>query len=638
MSSFCFTKDNEYKNINEIKTVKNKISNINCENLIKEALEIGKKRSFKKVKKKPIQIRHDILLEDMRNKILKSYLDSVKDKTIKEIKEELNSKIEEYMKGVRILIIKSNCEVDQYKKMSEKIGKEYLNIKEINISLMKYNKELIKEINNYQSNLDSLQKSFELLVKQKHLFEVILREYSGNSPDQILSELKLAKEGSLLLLDKYNDIVRENSQMKKEIESIEKRYEEKIENIIKDFNNYKDAKINEENLNIHKIKFLENNLYNNEKYQKDNYNLHRILYYIYNLLFEEFRLNKDIKINEKYLNVKESDFEPNIMYDEEIKNYVKLMIKTMHRESMDILFRECVGYLNMMIRKYFPNKINYRFKPIEMLIEINNYIDSKTMKISEDNKLIKTYKNNYLKLQKENIKIKGISSLNSLKTIELKKSLNEGNDLQNKASLTNPNIYNTPFTNKTYSINTILTENRNRNSLYNLKKKKLKLNTNKSEEPQKKKNVFEKRKAIRTLSLFRKDENEKNDILYMNKTRNRSNSIFKSKTTKKDENKNRIIKENGNNKHIKFYYDYNFILEEANRLILYQSRMNSYNEAKKEKQEKKEKDNSKEIKKNINNILKIKNDKVYLQNNNRNNQIEKKIYKEINYLIKNFKK
>ena len=648
MSSFNDLKNYEFKSIDE-NSAKNIISKINCENIIKEALEMGNKTSFKKEKKKAIQIKDDLLLEEMRIKILKSYLDSARDKTIKEIRSELNSKIDEYIKDIRILLIKSNYEVDEYKKTSEKIEKENINIRQINTSLNQYNKELIKEIKNYQSNLDSLRKSYEILVKQKDLFEVILKEYAGNSPDQILSELKLAKEGSILLLDNYNDIMRENSEMKKEIENIGKKYEEKIENITREFNDYKEVKINEEKENLFKIKFLEDNLLNNEKYQKDNYNLHRILYYIYNLLFEEFRLNKDIKIDEKYLGVKESDFEPNIMYDEEIKNYIKLMIKTMHRESMDILFRECVGYLNMMIRKFFPNKKKFRFKPIEMLVEINNYIEDKNSKINEDNILIKQYKNNYLKLQKEKLKInkklekeKDFTNKN-----ELQKSFNEGNDLHNKTNLTNPNIYNTPYTNKTYNnnINSIFSENnRTKNSLYNFKKSKLKLkiNNNKSEENQimNKNNLFEKRKAIKTLSLLRKDENEKNNILFINKkTRNRSNSTFKSKTMKRDENKNKIMIENGNQKQIQLYHDYNLFIEEANRLILYQPRMNSYNETEEKngKQCKKEKNNSEEIKKNINNLLKNKNDNIYFQKN-RNNQMEKKIYKEINYLIKNLKK
>lgn len=589
----------------------------------------------------------------MKTKILKSYLDSVKDKTIKEIKLELNSKIEDYIKNIRILLIKSNYQIEEYKKISEKIEKENINIKEINLSLVKYNKELKREINNYQSNLASLQKSYELLIKQKDLFEVILNEYSSNSPDQILSELKIAKEGSLQLLKNYNDIVKENSEMKKEIENMEKKYKEKMDILLKGFNDYKDDKINEDKQKRYKIKYLETKLYNSEKYQKDNYNLHQILYYLYNLLFEEFSLNKNVKINEKYLNVKESDFEPNVIFDEEIKNYIKLMIKSMHRESMDVIFRECVGYLNMIIRKYFPNKKNLRFKPVEMLIEINNYIDSKIKEINEDNLLIKQYKNNYLKIQKENIKInkkikkniydsyqfKGENhiSLNSQEFNKLQKSFNR-NDINNKKSLTNQNIYNTPYNNKVNDIYKINTNIKNNISLYNLKKTKLKLHLNKSEDNKitKKKNTTEERKSLKTLSLFENIEKKDNDILIINKrTRNKSSNIFKSKTMKKN---GKIIKENGNSKEMRIYHDYNFLVEETNRLILYKPRMKSYNERKKENLDNKENDVYKENKKNINDIFKNNNNNnIYFQKN-KNDKIEKKIFKEINYIISNLKK
>lgn len=51
MSSFCGLNNYEFKNINEINSAKNIISKINSENIIKEALNIGKKKTYKKKKK-----------------------------------------------------------------------------------------------------------------------------------------------------------------------------------------------------------------------------------------------------------------------------------------------------------------------------------------------------------------------------------------------------------------------------------------------------------------------------------------------------------------------------------------------------------------------------------------------------------
>ena len=184
---------NNLKQEKELNNLREKISEINTDNLINEALNMGQKISYKYKNLKNITIKDD-LLEEIRSKVLKAYLESVKDKTIKEIKTELNAKIDDYIKNIRILLLESNFQVDKYKKIAEKIENENINIKQINSSLMIYNQDILKEINNYQSNLDSLQKSYKLLLKQKDLFDVILEEYSSKSPEEILSELKLAKE------------------------------------------------------------------------------------------------------------------------------------------------------------------------------------------------------------------------------------------------------------------------------------------------------------------------------------------------------------------------------------------------------------------------------------------------------------
>ena len=664
MSSLCDLKKNEFKREKDFKLARDQISKINADDVIKEALYIGKKNSFKKNPYKNILIK-DYLFEEIHTNIINSYLESVKDKTIKEIKSELNKKIEEYKTNVKILLSKLSYEIDVYKKTSEKLEKDNNNIKQINSSLIKYNRELIEQINNYEIQL--AQNSHDLILQQKDLFDLILNEYSNNNPETILKEIRLAKEGSLILLDNYDKILKENIYMKEKIKSLEIKYEDKIESLLKEFDEYKEDKINEEKENIFKIKFLQNKLYNNNKYQKENFRLHQILYYIYNLLFEEFSLNKNIKIDEQFLNIKESDFEPNVIYNEEIKNYIELMIKTMHRESIDIIFRECVGYLNMIIRKFFPNKKNLRFKPVEMLIEINNFIDKKIKKIKDDKILIDEYKNNYIKLEKENTKInKKLSkendnydvyqltnsnqfSFDNKNLIKSQKSLN----LNNQICLTNPNIYNSPYNNKINKNNTINLNINNSNniSLFRIKRNKFINEINKTEEENKlikTKDIFKKRKAIKTLKPFSLNNDEERNNLNNNyfkidkKTRNKSSRIFKAKTMKKDINNDKIIKDNGNNKEIKFYNDYKFLIEETNRLFLYRPRMNSYNEKKNlnesESNENNEKDNTKEKEKKINSILKIKNTKIkdyYKEGNNK--QIEKRIYNKINNIIRNIK-
>lgn len=667
MSSILDLKKNEFRNEKEFNTARNQITCIKVENIIKEALEKGEKESIKKPKNNYIK---DDLLEEVRTSVIKSYLESVKDKTIKEIKSELNKRIDEYIKNIQIVLIKSNYEIEEYKKKYDMKEMECNDIKQKNNSLMRYNQELIKEINNYQSNLNSLHKSYEMLLKQKDLFEVILREYSSNTPDEILLELKLAKEGSLQLLENYNQIIKENNDIKEEMKKMKKKYEMKNESIINDFILFKEDRKNEEKHHMTKIKYLENKLYNNNKYQKDNYNLHQILYYIYNLLFEEFNLNKGVvQINKKYLDLKESDFNPNVMYDTEIRNYIELMAKSMHRETTDVVFRECVGYLNMIIRKYFPQKKNLRFKPVEMLVEIKNFIDSNIKLINDSKLLIEQYKNNYAKLEKENFKlnkkleetnenynsyqllIENQMSRDNRHLLQLKRNAN------NRTCLSNSNETNNNTNNKTFNnhrANTIISktlkeinndDDKNKLSLFRIRKVKNERNKINDKRNIFKSNEKEKEKALPFSLLENKDESKKEqkDIILKTRKRERNKScrIYKSKTIIKDTNSDKILKVHGKDKEIKFHRDFNFLIEETNRLFLYQPRMNSYNE-KMYLTENKEDKGKTFIDKNdvkINNILKIKNTKLNNHYYNRkSNKLERHICGAINKLIKNFKK
>ena len=668
MSSFLELKKSEFRNEKEFSTAREKITCINVEKIIKEALEKGEEESIKKGKNNNIK---DDLLEEVRSSVIKSYLESVKDKTIKEIKSELDKRIDEYIKNIQIVLIKSNYDIEEYKKKYEMKEMECNDIKEKNSSLMRYNQELIKEISNYQSSLNSLHKSYEMLLKQKDLFEVILREYSSNTPDEILLELKMAKEGSLLLLENYNQIIKENNEIKEEMKKLKKKYEMKSEAIINDFILFKEDKKNEEKDHLTKIKYLENKIYNNNKYQKENYNLHQILYYIYNLLFEEFNLNKGVfQVNKKYLDLKESDFNPNVMYDTEIRNYIELMAKSMHRESTDVVFRECVGYLNMIIRKYFPQKKNLRFKPVEMLVEIKNFIDSNIKLINDSKFLIEQYKNNYIKLEKENFKlnknleetkenynsyqllIENQMSRDKRHLLNLKRNANNKTCLSTSNETNNNNINNKTFNN--YKANTIISktlkninndeDNKNKISLFRIKK--VKKENNKIVDNR---NIFksiENKKVVPFSLLENKDESKKEeekDIILKTrkKERNKSCRIYKSKTIIKDTNSDKILKDHGTDKEIKFHRDFNFLIEETNRLFLYQPRMNSYNEKMYLTENKDDKGklfvDKSDVK--INNILKIKNAKLNSHYYKRkNNNLERHICGAINKLIKNFKK
>ncbi len=630
MSSFCEIKKNEFRNKKDFESAKEKVSEVNAEKIIQEALYIGKKKRTNKYTNKRMLLA-EALLDEVHEKIIESYLEGVKDKTIKEIKLELNKKIEEYRKMIKIVLLKSNYEINAYRRVSEKLKKENDNMKQINTSLIKYNHDLMEQIKSYEMKPAHI--SYDILLRQKEMYDVILKEYSSNSVEDVLHEIKMAKEGSLQLLENYHGILKENYEVKDKIKNIEMKYKDKIDLLLKEYNSFKEEKENEDNHNNTKIKYLEDQLYNINKYQKENINLHQILYYIYNLLFEEFSLNKNININKKLLNLKESDFEPNVMYNEEIKNYIELMIKSMHRESFDNIFRQCVGYLNLILRNHFPNKTHLRFKPVEVLKEINNYLDKNIRKIKYDKKLLDEYKNNCVKLEKENLKInKKLSKEkdNNEKyklTTHLHMSTDKKKLIKNeKIYITNTNTTHTPYNNG-INQNNITTINKNDISLFGVRQK---TNINSLTEKEKKENNI--RKELKTFKSFslNKDENGKVLFKISKKTRNKSSRIFKAKTIKKDANNDKILKDNGSDQRIKFYNDCNILIEETNRLFLYQPRMNSY----KEKKAVSETTIQVKDKYTNNNRFKIKNRKI---NNVNNKHYEKSVCSKINGLIRKCK-
>ena len=81
MSSFCEIKKNEFRNQKDFKSAREHISKVNAEKLIQEALYIGTKKSCEKRPNKQILFADD-LLEEVHAKIIQSYLEEVKDKTI----------------------------------------------------------------------------------------------------------------------------------------------------------------------------------------------------------------------------------------------------------------------------------------------------------------------------------------------------------------------------------------------------------------------------------------------------------------------------------------------------------------------------------------------------------------------------
>ena len=86
--------------------------------------------------------------------------------------------------------------------------------------LESYNKNLKAQIKESQAILLTLQKNYSMLSSQKILFQEIMAAFPGQTPLEIITELKTAKKGSMVLLESFTNMNQEMAEMKKNQEEV----------------------------------------------------------------------------------------------------------------------------------------------------------------------------------------------------------------------------------------------------------------------------------------------------------------------------------------------------------------------------------------------------------------------------------
>ena len=575
------------------------ISKINIESIVKEALL----SLPTKIEEEEELERRKILeyLDNIKQSSLKEFLNSIRNKKIQLIRGELEKQIDKHNNNLFNLVMKTSLELKEEKKMNDIMKKEITNLNDKIIKLHNYNKVLLSQVKEYQNNLLSLQKKYSDLSSQKNLFEEIMEGFPGKTPKEIVSELKIAKQGSTIMLESYTNINQELTEMKKYQKDLDKKYNKKINYLTNENDQLLSERKEDKEKYIKIINELKNRMELNENKIKESDYLRNTLYHIYNILYDKLNLVKDIAINEKYIGLTEKDFKPDVLYDPELVNYIELMVKRMKSDSYDKLFRECIGYLNMIIRNYLPDKKKLRFKPDKIFREITNFIDLKMKAIEEYQNVIKHNKkemnNMQLNINKLTEKYQNLSKEYESYKILVEKNMEKNNkthfkykDDKNKYILKNENE-------KFNQNNGFQPQNMHKRKGYILNENNLNFNSeNEENSKNSNKKKLEKKYSVdkkRILSAYKgnsiynryyyniKNQSEKNlrnkntfysfdkKSLSLNK-RKKINKIRESLS------KNKLIKENGNQQNINNLNKINNIIDETNRLFLYQSRMGSF--------------------------------------------------------------
>ncbi len=573
------------------------LNKLNPEDLIKDALsKVPKKgKDNSNLEISPFNMKISEQLNSIKIKALKQYLDSIRHKKIKELKDGVGEEMDKYNKNISSLLIKSNTELNEANKVINNLKNEIADSNQ-KINILQNNKnELLIKIKDLEQYLINLEKEYQMLMNEKKIFDEIKKIYPGLSLSEMILEIQMAKKGSVTLMESYTNKNQELLDIKKNQKDSYDYYQKKINSLMGEINQLLMAQKEEKEKYEKRMNELTNQIELYESRIKESDYLRNSLYYIYNILFEKIGLVKDIVIDKKFRDIiSEKDFTPNILYEPELISYIELMVKRMNPDSYDKIFRECVGYLNAIVRNYFHNDIKLRFRPVEIFREISELIENKI-------KLIDEYKNNlkYKELQLNN-KENEINKLkekydnlsreyNSYKII-VEKSIKFTNNKNDKNNLKNTDKINNNY--KTISNSNFNNFNQNSKTIKKQKKKGIYLKDYKFSfdiEPEKNMvndTISRNEKSKNILSSFKfnsiyykyyaKNKSQKNleENELNNDLKNTSRNIRTYRIERSDNDKLRI--ENGNQNQINNLNAINELINESNRLFLYRTRMTSF--------------------------------------------------------------
>ena len=387
-------------NINMINQMKDDISKIDSDLIINDALN---SLNSPKLTNNEKNIKKDELLIQAQENAMNSFLTDLHDnKNIKYMKSLYKKQIKNFKNSTQLLIERAKKDTKEFASKYELLNKENIALKQRNVEMNNQYKELGIQNKNSLNQISQMQMRDDILIKNKYVFDEFLKLYSDPAPSVIIEQIemqnKVYKE-----LDYLYDIVQKNMRnAKKEFEKEAK----KDNRIISDLNN-QILKVGEDNENENKnlekkINELIIEIKHLQGLKEDNNKFRKMLYQLYNRLINEYRLDKNIRIDKKFLNLDKNDYNPNLLDDIEICKYIKLMISSMNPSTSDQLLRETIAYSNMITRVYLKDKINLKYDPLSTFKELKSLMESKEKKILEYSEAVKEYETKIKKLGKEN--------------------------------------------------------------------------------------------------------------------------------------------------------------------------------------------------------------------------------------------
>ena len=570
-----------------LEQLRDSINKIDPDLIIKDALNFANKTSSDNNKKKLET------LDQVKKSSINDFLFEINnsDKNFDQIKLISNQKIEDFKNSANLIVERTQKEAKEYIFKLDLINKENQMLEKKYLDLKNQFEDYEEKQKNYLNQIEQMESSAKLLILNKPVFNEFLKQFKSHSPKKIIEDLEKQKNGFKLLNSEYNSTVNKIIFSRKIFDIKVEREEKKISDL-----NSKIHDLEDENAlvleNIQSdIEELKREIEDLQGLKEENDKYRKMLYQLYNRLIGAFSLDKDANFKIKSLNLKKEDYKPNLLDENEIFKYIKLMISSMNRSTSDQLLRETIAYCNMITRVYLKNKINSKYEPYSTFKELKDIMDKNEDTIERLRTNLEEYEKKLKKMVAENRKLNKIINYfhqEKNKNIEMKQSnmnLKYRNSLILRKSSYNKNNSREFSSSKkrSSSIKEINNKNRIKSANYIaknniLKRKKMfteeMLNSNKSA-------INKMKKSYSSFHFINQDNIDfkylRNPLyqsiqsMKCNKVINKNESkiIDKKKENKKEEKIKAINEQNI----VTYLNEFKQLINHTNRLFLYQAKM-----------------------------------------------------------------
>ncbi len=438
MSDEQYKKDNFIKkknfSIKAIDLLKENILKIDPSKIIIDALSSANSQSNDKSQRK------NELLEQTKKNAINSFFSNIdnNEKNIEIIKNSYTKELKDFTNSTQLLAERANKETKEYISKFEVLNKENKMIKQRYLDIRNQYKDLNIQQNNSLSQISQMKKRDNVLTANKPVLKDFLKQFKNQAPRKIIEDIEKQKDGFKTISKEYNNIINKIIFERKLFEIQYKRNNDFISNT-----NNKIHNLEEENALIQKnfeneVNDLQREIRNLQGLKEDNDKYRKMLYQLYNRLIDAYCLDKNIRINKKYFDLNKSDYKPNLLDDNEICKYIKLMISSMNPSTSDQLLRETIAYSNMITRVYLKNKINLKYDPLSTFKELKDIMEKNEEKILQLSNNVKEYEYKINLMAVENKKLNNMINYfhqERNKMIENKQNINSSLNVRRSVDL-----------------------------------------------------------------------------------------------------------------------------------------------------------------------------------------------------------